>query len=347
MQKPLFAFIALLFVTSAAAQSFTIEKVADGVYVSRRTEAPGLLFDSNSIFIINDADVIVVDTNFTPAAARANIAELRKLTTKPVRYIVNTHWHDDHITGNGAWREAYPGVEFIGHTSSREDMAGVGAKNRAGLAANLDGTIGLFRAKLEKGESIAGGAISDDERTSYASDLSHLERYKAEASKVEILPPTIAVSDTLTLYRGDRTIVIRHLGRAHTAADLVVQLPKENIVITGDLVVWPVPLVGSTSFPASYAATLEKLLALKPATFIPGHGPVMHDDAYVQLELRLLRSLVDQTREAKTRGETLEQARKSVNLDTFRKAFAGDSKSLAFVFATYVSGSGVAAAYNE
>ncbi len=347
MQRPLFALAALCIVTSAAAQSFVVEKVAEGVYVSKRTEEPGLIFDSNSVFIVNDADVIVVDTNFTPASARANIAELRKLTAKPVRYVVNTHWHDDHITGNAAWREAYPGVEFIGHTSSREDMAGVGAKNRAGLVANLDGTIGLFKSKLEEGKSISGLELTDDERTSYASDLSHLERYKAEAAKVEIIPPTIAVSDRLTLTRGERTIDIRHLGRAHTAADLIVHLPKENIVITGDLVVWPVPLVGSTSSPASYATTLEKLLALKPATFIPGHGSVMRDDSYVQLELRLLRTLVDQTREAKARGETLDQARKSVNLEAFQKAFAGDSHARAFVFANYVTSSGIPAAYNE
>ena len=65
-------------------------------------------------------------------------------------------------------------------------------------------------------------------------------------------------------------IDIRYLGRAHTAADIVVHLPQENILITGDLVVWPVPVFGTTSFPVDYIATLEKLLALKPTT---GAGP--------------------------------------------------------------------------
>ncbi|HEX7828907.1 MAG TPA: MBL fold metallo-hydrolase, partial [Thermoanaerobaculia bacterium] len=338
----------LLFTLHVSAQpSFVIEKVADGVYVSKRTETPGLIFDSNSVFIINDSDVFVVDTNFTLASARANIAELKKLTNKPVRYIVNTHWHDDHITGNAAWRDAYPDLKFIGHTSSREDMKGVGAANRDNLREHLGETINLFKRALADQKNIAGVPITPDERASYLADLSHLERYKDEGRYAEIIPPSVLVDDELSFTRGDRIITIRHLSRAHTGADLIVQLPKENIVITGDLVVWPVPLVGSTSSPASYASTLEKLLAIKPATFIPGHGPVMRDDSYVRSELALLQSLVEQTRAAKASGKSLDETRKVVKLDTFEKTFAGDSKSLAFVFANYVSGSGIAAAYNE
>jgi glyoxylase-like metal-dependent hydrolase (beta-lactamase superfamily II) len=137
------------------------------------------------------------------------------------------------------------------------------------------------------------------------------------------------------------------LGRAHTAADLVVHLPKENIAVTGDLVVWPVPLIGSTSYPAEYGATLEKLLALRPAVIVPGHGPVMRDDTYVKLMVRLLTSIKQQVAAAVGRGETLEQTRKSVNLTEFRQAFAGDSKLKSFVFANYVTVPAVAAAFRQ
>ena len=124
-------------------------------------------------------------------------------------------------------------------------------------------------------------------------------------------------------------------------------LPKEGIVCAGDLVVWPVPLVGTTSHPAEFAAALERLIALKPAVIIPGHGPVMRDDSYVRLEARMLASLKQQAEAAVARGETLEAARKSVNLEEFRKLFAGDSRFKSFVFANYVTSSGVAAAYRE
>ena len=148
-------------------------------------------------------------------------------------------------------------------------------------------------------------------------------------------------------YRGRRVIDIRHFGRGHSGADLVVHLPLEHVVISGDLVVWPVPLVGSTSFPTEYRASLERALELRPAIIVPGHGQVLRDDAYARLLVRLLASISEQTAAAVARGETLEQARKSVNLEEFRKQFAGDSQLKSFIFSFYVAGPGVAAAYRE
>ncbi|HKO58396.1 MAG TPA: MBL fold metallo-hydrolase, partial [Thermoanaerobaculia bacterium] len=196
-------------------------------------------------------------------------------------------------------------------------------------------------------KSFDGTAMTDEERLSFESDVAAAERYFAAAPAFEPIMPTITIDDELTLVRGARTIEIRHLGRGHSGADLVVWLPKERIAITGDLVVWPVPLVGSTSFPRQYAAALQKLLALKPAVFVPGHGPVMHDDAYVQTMARLLEAIATRTEAAAKRGETLEQARKSVKLDDFRAAIAGDSKLKQLIFDFYVAGPGVAAAYRQ
>jgi glyoxylase-like metal-dependent hydrolase (beta-lactamase superfamily II) len=138
-----------------------------------------------------------------------------------------------------------------------------------------------------------------------------------------------------------------HLGAGHTAADLVVHLPRERILITGDLVVAPIPLVGSTSRPSAFATTLEKLIALKPAIIIPGHGPVMRDDTYVQREARLLTTLVSQVRAAAAKGGTLPEIRKQVNLEAMRREFAGGSQLLGFIFDFYVTSPGVSAAVRE
>ena len=88
-------------------------------------------------------------------------------------------------------------------------------------------------------------------------------------------------------------------------------------------------------------------MQLKPAVIIPGHGPIMRDDSYVKLMIRLLASLKQQTEAAVARGETLEQARKSVNLEEFRKAFAGESQLRSVIFNMYVTSSGVAAAFRQ
>lgn len=326
---------------------FEVRKLAEGVYAAIRKEPLGLWFEANVVFVINDDDVLVVDTNISHASAREVIAALRKLTPKPVRYVVNTHWHEDHIIGNQVWREAFPGVEFIGHASALKDLGATGAANRKQSVEGGPGLIKLMRDSLEKNKSLAGGELTDEERAGYAETARLVERYVAEAPRFQIIPPTLTVEDRLTLHRGNRVIEIRHLGRAHTAADLVVYLPKENIVIAGDLVVWPVPLVGSTSYPADYGATLVALLALRPAIIVPGHGPVMRDDAYVKLMVRLLAAIKQQVEAAVARGETLEQTRRSVNLAEFRQAFAGDSKFKGFIFANYVTGPAVAAAFRQ
>ncbi len=329
------------------AAELEIVKVADGVYAAIRAEPPGLTFISNTVFIIDDEDVVVVDTGVGPATARITIAALKKLTTKPVRYVVNTHWHDDHIMGNQAWRDAFPGVEFVGHANAEAEMRSTGVVNRKQLLEQGPAFAKQIREAMAKNENLAGKPISNEERLTYASDLVWAERYFVEAPNFQLIAPTMTLEDQLTLVRGNRVIDIRYLGRAHTAADVVVHLPKENIVITGDLVVWPIPLFGTTSFPVDYVGTLEKLLALKPAVLVPGHGPVMRDDAYIRKMLALLKSINGQTRAAFARGESAEQARKSIDLEAFKKDFAGESALRSLLFNSYVVGPGVNRAYRQ
>ncbi len=329
------------------AGDFDLQKLAEGVFAAIRKQPPLFSFDPNNVFIINDQDVIVVDSNASLAGTRQLVAALRQLTNKPVKYVVNTHWHDDHIIGNQVWREAFPNVEFIAHVSTLKDRPTVGESNRQGMLKGGKDYVARLRSLVEQNKSLAGTPITEEERVNYLADAAWLDRALAEAPDVQIILPTLTVEDRLTLHRGKRTIDIRHLGRGHTAADLVVHLPEEGIVMTGDLVVWPIPLIGSTSFPAAYSATMEKLLALPARIFVPGHGPVMRDDAYLRQTARLLASLKEQTAQAVARGETLEQVRNSVNLTEFRQALAGDSMLKRILFGDYVSGAGVAAAFRE
>jgi glyoxylase-like metal-dependent hydrolase (beta-lactamase superfamily II) len=325
-------------------------KVADGVYAAIRKEPPGLTVNANSVFIINDEDVVVVDSTLTSGTAREELAALRKLTNKPVKYVINTHWHDDHIMGNQVYRDAFPGVEFIAHARTREYLPTTGLANRkqAMSEQGYPGFIAALRSRLEKNVSIFGGPMNKEERATYASDIRIAERYMAENPSAEIVLPTTTLEDRLTLVRGKRTIDIRYLGRGHTSGDIVVFLPKERIVIAGDLIVWPVPYVGSPqSHPGDWSVTLEKLLALHPARIIPGHGPVLHDDAYVKQLVNLFASIKQQVEATVTRGETLDQTRKSVNLAEFEKSFAGDSRMRKLIFRNYVMGPAVEAAFLE
>src|SRR5881409_1921627 len=79
-------------------KAYKFEKIADGVYCATATGS--MVTGSNNVVIIGSRDVLVVDTGTTPAAARAFIEDLKLLTPKPVRYVVNTHFHYDHTDGN-------------------------------------------------------------------------------------------------------------------------------------------------------------------------------------------------------------------------------------------------------
>ena len=331
------------------ARNFEVQKIAEGVYAVVRKDLPGLMVDANNVFIINEEDVVVVDSNGAPSITREVLAALRKLTDKPVRYVVNTHYHDDHIRGNQVYREAFPNVEFIGHAFARAYLPAEGAANRKEFLEGAPRFRDAMASLMGKNKSLGGWDLTEEERASYQSDIRLINLVLSEGAQAETILPTITVEDRLTLHRGGgRVIDILHPGNGHTAADLVVYLPKEGVLATGDLVVAPVPLVGNPqSHVREWAATLGKLVALRPSVIVPGHGPLMRDDSYVRTLAEMFASIAKQSEAAVARGETLEQARRSVNLEEFRKRLAGESRVRQFAFSMYVAGPAVAAAFRE
>jgi len=332
-------------VRAASEPGFKVEMLAEGVYAAIRTDPPGLMVDANSLFIVNDTDVVVVDA---PEASVEMIAALRTITSKPVTWLVNTHWHDDHVIGNAAWRKAWPGIRFIGHASLRDYLPTTGTNNRDGMIKGAPEFAGQMQTQMDHGKNLQDQPISDEERTSYASDIRLVKHYMEVVPGTPTVLPDIDVNEGLTLIRGVRRIEIRHLGSAHTKADLVVWLPAERIVATGDVVVWPVPLVGNDqSHVRDWPATLDALLKLEAAVFVPGHGPVLRSADYPRQMRDLFASINQQVAASVANGASLEDTRKAVDLAAFRDRFAGDSKVRRFAFGMYVTGPAIESAWRD
>jgi cyclase len=345
----LITFLNILTLFTIRAQSgpsnFEFQKIGNGVYAVIRKDPPGLMCDGNSGIIINENDVVIVDA---PEATREIIARLKKLTDKPVKYVINTHWHDDHITGNEYYRDTYPDVEFIAHKNTKEYLPVQGLVNRNNMIQSAPGGVAYLKSLLQKNESFGGGPITDEERESYLSDIKLVEHYLSIVPATEFLLPTITFEDTLTLKCGNRKIELKKIGDGHTAGDIVVFLPKEKILFTGDLVVAPIPLVGSEqSNISSWSTTLRNLRSLEAGTIVPGHGKVMHDDTYIKNMESLFNSIYMLTGEAVSSSLSLDDTIKSINLERFESRFAGDSKLLKTLFSYYVKGPSIRAAYNE
>lgn len=340
--------ILLLAVSTAIGQrSFDVQKVADGIYAVIRREPPSFWFNANNVFIVGKRGVIVVDSNLTSEYTREVLTALREITDKPVTHVINTHWHEDHILGNRVYREAFPNVKFVGHRSTLKDLPEIGGANRKGSLQNGRGFVGTLEANLERGVSFAGGPITDEERVAYASDIKFVTSYLPEAANAQIILPDVLVDDRLVIEQDGRKVEVLFFGRAHTGADLVVNLPSEKIAITGDLLVYPVPLMGSTSYPLEYAATLGRLKGLGPRIYIPGHGPVMKDDSYLDKMIALATAVRDRSKAAYKSGESVEQMRSKIDLVDQQKVFAGDSRHKGFIFRNYVTMPATAAAHKH
>ncbi len=112
---------------------FDFRRVADGVHVA--VAAPAYKVNSNTAIIESDDGAVIVDTHSKPSAARVIVDRLRDLTPRPVRYVVNTHFHWDHWHGNEVYPAAYPGAEIITNQLTREAMVKKGAQAHPGPRA--------------------------------------------------------------------------------------------------------------------------------------------------------------------------------------------------------------------
>jgi cyclase len=303
--------------------AYEVVQLAPGLHGFVWTNPLDNPIQGNALFIINHADVVVVDTGLLPSTARVMASELRKLTTKPVRYVINTHWHDDHHNGNQVYRELWPGIEFIAHRDTREDMFDKTYDTRAKDLLQIEAAIARYERWAATGKDDEGKELAADRRRR-AGEIAALDRALVpEFRAIVNTPPTLTFVDRLVLQRGERTIEIRWLGRGNTRGDTVVILPKERIAASGDLVVYPVPF-GILSYYDEWRETLSKLDALPVDALFPGHGPLMRDRAYLRQVQALVTALVDRVKASIASGATLEATKAQVTLEDWKKTFAGD-----------------------
>ena len=239
------------------AAAFELVQLDEGIYAALVDPQPPMYVFANALILIDDEAVTVIDTHQSPSAAEALIAEIRGLTAKPVRFVVNTHWHGDHVYGNQAYLEHFPGVVFIGHHTIREDMLERGAARLAEELRTLPDTIGERKGWLDSGRGPDGEVMTAElrERVDYSYRMRR--DYLAELRGLELRPPQLTFGRELVLHRPGRTIRLLYFGEAHTRGDVVVHLPAEKILAVGDLLEDAFPYFGD-GYPSGWADVLER-----------------------------------------------------------------------------------------
>jgi len=208
------------------------------------------------------------------------------------------------------------------------------------------GYVRDLEAYLAGGKKRDGTPIPDDLRRSVSRDVADLKLEMAELQNAVLVAPSLTFEKELTVHLGKRDVRIVFLGKGNTAGDAVVIVPDARVVVTGDLLVAPVPY-GHGCHPSEWIETLKALTAIDAVAIVPGHGPVMHDWSYAARVSALLVALRTQVATAVAEGATLEQTGQRVNLDAQRSVFAGDDKDLQQAFDNFFVSSAVPRAYQE
>jgi cyclase len=301
-----------------------MERVSEGVYVIIHHNATEEWPHGNTGVIVGDAAVAVVDATYLPSRARADIALIRSVTAKPVRWLIMSHWHFDHNNGNVAYRDAYPGVTIV---SERDTRRFIDLNNtwwaRMATAPNSTKRVALqqLEEQLRTGRDTTGRALSPEETSALAINVRQRRGELEELSSLRVVPPNLTFEGGLTLYLGRRRIELRDQGRANSPHDVTVYLPDDRVLFTGDILVQdPLPYVGA-SWPVPWIEVLRRLETVPAAAVVPGHGPVMRDHRYTRKVRQLLEAATSRTDSLARQGLTLDQVQSTIDLDDQRRGF--------------------------
>ena len=285
-------------------KAFNFNKIADGVYHAVGTG--NLVVMSNAAVIEGDRDVLVVDSHVTPGGAWALREELQTVTSKPIRYVVNSHFHFDHSHGNQIYG---PDVEIIGHEFARQQMVAGKSLDSPAHEFFVGGVPNTIAALEKRLASATDEKMKAEIERQLAIQRNHLEGTKA----VKPTPPNVTLTHAMTLYRGSREIRLLHLGRGHTAGDVIVYLPKERIIATGDLLIEGASYMGDAYF-TEWVDTIEALKKLDFDTVLPGHGQAFTGKAKLDHWQAYIRDFWTQAQAFHKKGVPWEDAAKQVDL---------------------------------
>ena len=337
----------LLASTSVAAQStssapFVPEiaktQLADGVFLLAGGP-DGYVDGTNTVVVVNDNGVLVFDTSTRPSTARVILAEIRKITDKPVRYVVNSHWHPDHWSGNEIFADAFPNVEFIATEQAKTYMLNMGNFFAPRFKQRLPKTEATYASEIATGKDADGSTLSPKELADETTFMTRYRTFVAETQTVRRTYPTLTYVDELRLGhvgRGNQEIVLMSV-TGDAEGTTVMYLPQAKVLVTGDAVSYPLPY--TTPPPSRHAKSLRTLARLDVDAIVPGHGPVFRDRSFINLEAEFLETTVARVQVSLRKPLfLLADVQKDVNMDDFRVRFTKDDPTLNKQFAGFASG---------
>lgn len=304
-------------------EAFSINKMAEGVYAA--IAIPGNGAWSNAGFVDLGTELLVFDAFNTPSAARELKKQAEKLTGKRVKYLVNSHFHGDHVFGNQVFKD-----QVI--ISTPETRTLIAEKNSMGDLEQEMKETEQFLADLAHQIPIAK---SEPIQKSLTNQFQEMSKLLEDLPLLELVLPSVTFKDTLKIYGTERDVELHCFGGGHTPSDSFLFIPQEKAAFMGDLVTEDLHL--PIYNPDAFVSILEKIKAMDIATLLPGHGEVGG--------LNKVDTMVDYLTMVSEAGKQAQQSGISLNefLDGFNtpdkyanwKGMQGIKRNLAMVYQFY------------
>jgi glyoxylase-like metal-dependent hydrolase (beta-lactamase superfamily II) len=331
MVRGVFGALAALFVVcageSAVAQEplradgtqsgIRVAEVASGVY-QFTASYDGYVEDTNSLVVVTRDGVLVYDTFTRPSTARAALALIRDLTNKPIRYIINSHWHPDHWTGNEVYAAAFPDVEIIATEETAQYMHNIGP-----------GFVGLFERRhaalvAERAARTTPLAAEED-----LQERIRIEMF-AEVSGVRNRAyPTRTYRGQMALNFGGRQFRLRSQTGDATASTTM-EMPRERIIAVGDLVVHPVTWTTNSYSVSPWLQSLREVRDANWTLLVPGHGALQRDRAYLTLIIDLFETTRTQVYDAMMGGTVFgDEVQQQIDVSAMNPRFGEHAEDFA------------------
>jgi len=228
--------------------------------------------DPNSGIVVGDDAVMVIDAQATPAMAMDVIARVAKVTDKPIKYVLLTHYHAVRTLG----ASAYKGVDILASDATRGLIAERGKQD-------MDSEVGRFPRLFRAAETIPG-----------------------------LTWPTITFPDQISVWLGRREVRIMHIGRGHTTGDVVAAVPDAGVVFAGDLVEYKSACYCGDAHFTDWPATLDHLAEMQANALVPGRGPALTTAEMVKegidLTADFISTLYGSVQESVAKGRSLKDA---------------------------------------
>ncbi len=317
------ALLALGLASAASARElWDWQQLADGVWAATQPRA-ARFDDSNSVVVVTEQEILVIDAQEDAARVEALFDLARTVSDLPVAWLINTHWHIDHVGGNAHWKRLAPEIQILAH----ESVATTGIARARELVRDdlerLEEQIPLAEEALERGQGLAGQDLDEEQQQAQAAAIEGAKGRLEGLRASRLVGPDVTYDGRFVLHRGAQPIELLSFA-GHTAGDTVVWLPEPRVLITGDL--FDELPFGGHGYPQSWLAALRELRALEPRVIVPGHGAVQRDLEGLDLAIELWSTLIEELRLHHARGLSLEQARVRLDLGTLEERFCGDDE---------------------